>query len=322
MRHHTATHLLNSAARQVLGEHVWQAGAQKDVERSRLDITHYNRLTQEETRRIEELANYAVMKNLPVETLWMPREEAERLYGFRLYQGGVVPGREIRIVNIKGWDVEACGGTHCKTTGEIGLIKILRTERIQDGVERLVFSAGLQALKAIQRNEEKLFKIAEVLEVPVEKVENTTERLINDWRKMRRDRERLIDKVARFTAEKYLTRAKEILGLKTVSQVIEDADMDLAIKIADNLVKLDPKVVATIFVVDENARVVVMVGQDSIEKGVKANEIAMKVASELGGGGSGRPDFAQGGGTLTENLPKALRKVEEFLYEKLQGVKS
>jgi len=108
MKNHTATHVINGAARRVLGQHVWQFGTQKGVDRSRLDISHYRRLTLEEVHKIETLANQVVLRNIPVETSWMPRSEAEKLYGFRLYQGGAVPGKEIRVVKSGEWDVEAC----------------------------------------------------------------------------------------------------------------------------------------------------------------------------------------------------------------------
>ncbi len=137
MKAHTGTHLVNGAARRVLGEHVWQSGTQKGVESTRLDISHYRRLTAEEIHKIERLANEAVLADMPVETTWLPRSEAEARYGFRLYQGGAVPGKEIRVVKTGNWDVEACAGTHLKSTGEIGYLKILYSERVQDGVERL-----------------------------------------------------------------------------------------------------------------------------------------------------------------------------------------
>jgi len=321
MRHHTATHIVNSAARRILGEHVWQAGAQKDVETSRLDISHYKRLTLEEAHEIERLANSAVMMNLPVKTSWVPREEAERKYGFRLYQGGVVPGREIRVVNVEGWDVEACGGTHCKTTGEIGLIKILHTERIQDGVERIVFSAGLPALEAVQEEESRLQRVADLLEVPIEKVDRAVERVISDWREIRKDKERLIEKVARFEAEKCLAMSKEISGLKVVAHVVEDAEVDQIIKTASELIRLDSNVVAVFFRVDRNATVVVMAGRGAQELGIRADDLAREISSELGGGGSGRADFAQGGGTRVNNVPLALSKVEKIIREKLGGVR-
>ncbi len=145
MRHHTATHIIVGAARQLLGDHVWQAGAQKGVDRSRIDLTFHRRITKEELREIERIANEVVMKGLPVKAEFMKREEAEALYGLVLYQGGVVPGRYIRVVDIAGWNAQACGGTHVTSTGEVGPIKIVRAYRIQDGVERIEFTAGLSA---------------------------------------------------------------------------------------------------------------------------------------------------------------------------------
>ena len=317
MKHHTATHLLMGAARRVLGEHVWQAGAQKGVERSRLDISHFKRLTQEEMHRIEQLANEAVMKNIPVKVSWMLREVAEKRHGFRLYQGGVVPGREIRVVKIGDWDVEACGGIQNRTTGEIGFIKIVHTERIQDGVERIVFSAGLPALKVAQQNERVLWKISEMINVPLEKVEETTERLVSELKVTRRERERLYEKIAKFEAKEYLATAKEIHGVKVIIQKLKNADVNLLIKIASELVDMEAKIVVSLYAVNETVSIVVMAGKDAIKQGINARDIAGEAASMLGGGGSGRLDFAQGGGTLIRKVPEALKKVEEIIKRQL-----
>jgi alanyl-tRNA synthetase len=316
MRHHTATHLIMGAARRILGEHVWQAGAQKDAEQSRLDITHPKRLSREEIAQIEELANEAVLRNMPVEIFWMPREEAERKYGFRLYQGGVVPGREIRVVKTGDWDVEACGGTHCKSTGEVGLIKIVRTERIQDGVERIIFSAGIPALRRTRETETKMLKIAEVLEASIEKVEATVERIMNEHKELRRERERLIEKIAKIMAEKYSAAALNIGSLKFISQVVnmQEANVDLLIKTANEIVKLNPRAIVAFICVNNEARAVVRAGEEAIKAGVNASEIARKIGSALGGGGSGKPDFAQAGGLRVENAAKALVEAKEFIY--------
>ena len=110
---------------------------------------------------------------VPLEKSLMLREEAEKRYGFKLYQGGVVPGREIRVLKIGDWDVEACGGTHCKSAGEVGFIKIIRTERIQDGVERIVFSVGINALKSLQEKDKLLLELSKVLKTPQEKLVKT-----------------------------------------------------------------------------------------------------------------------------------------------------
>ena len=321
MRGHTATHIVMGAARRVLGQHVWQCGAQKDVDRTRLDISHPKRLTVKETSRIEKLANDAVMRNLPVETFWMHREEAERQYGFRLYQGGVVPGREIRVVKTEKWEVEACGGTHCRSTGEVGLIKIVRTERIQDGVERLIFSAGTSAVNAVQEIEARVLRAAELLEVQAEKVEKTLERVVSEWKELRRNKEHLTGSLARLMAEKFLSTAEDISGLRLVSQIfgVTSADVELLIKVSNELVKMDSKAIAIFVSVDGNARIVAMVGKAAQKIGVDAQEIAQVAASELGGGGSGRRDFAQGGGTRIEGAPKALEKARLIVYEKVGG---
>ena len=182
MRAHTATHLVMGAARRVLGQHVWQTGTQKNVEQTRLDISHYQRLKPEETYEIEALANQAVIDMIPVETTWLRREEAEAKHGFRLYQGGVVPGKSIRVVQVGDWEVEACAGTHVNNTSEIGFIKILHSERIQDGVERIVYSTGQFAVEASQKKEELLREISKTLNAPLEKLLPTTKRLLKEWK--------------------------------------------------------------------------------------------------------------------------------------------
>jgi alanyl-tRNA synthetase len=152
-KHHTATHILNTASRSNLGSWVWQNSAFKDEGYARLDITHHSALNREEVERIEKTANNVIRQNLPVRIKIYDRGDAEQQYSFRIYQGGVVPTNNIRIVNIEGWDIEACGGTHIGQTGEIGLIKIIKAERIQDGIVRLEFVAGEAALNYIQKQE-------------------------------------------------------------------------------------------------------------------------------------------------------------------------
>jgi len=142
---HTAAHILNSASRMILGNHVNQAGAKKTEEKSHLDITHYKPITRDEIKKIEETANMIVEKCIRIKKLLIPRNEAEKRFGMRIYQGGAVPGKLLRIVNIPGFDVEACGGTHLNNTKEVGKIKILKTTKIQDGIDRIEFTAGEEA---------------------------------------------------------------------------------------------------------------------------------------------------------------------------------
>ena len=142
MKMHTATHVLAGVARKLIGGHIWQAGAQKGMESSRLDLTHYERFSAEELERMENEVNGMIRKGLEVTTRFHPRSEAEGKYGFVLYQGGASPGKEVRVVSVKGLDVEAGGGTHLANTKEIGTFRIIRAERIQDGVNRIEFTTS------------------------------------------------------------------------------------------------------------------------------------------------------------------------------------
>ncbi|HUT17261.1 MAG TPA: alanine--tRNA ligase, partial [Acidobacteriota bacterium] len=238
MKAHTATHLVNGAARRVLGEHVWQHGTQKGVESTRLDISHYRRLTPEEIHKIEMLANQAILANMPVTTEWMPRNEAESRYGFRLYQGGAVPGKDIRVVKTGDWDVEACAGTHLKRTGEIGFIKIIYTERIQDGVERLGYAIGLQALKAVQQQERLLWKVSETLSAPLEKLDKTAEKLMKELKEANVEKRRLIKELAAKESAIDITEvagvAQEIDGITLVKRDFqEEIDVNRMVQTAN-----------------------------------------------------------------------------------------
>ncbi|MFH0987096.1 MAG: alanine--tRNA ligase [Candidatus Micrarchaeota archaeon] len=147
MRHHTGTHIINGSCQKVLGKHIWQAGSEKKIDKARLDITHYEIPSQTQLDEIEKTANEEISRDIPVNTHVLPREEAEEKFSFRIYQGGAVPSKKLRIVEIPGFDVEACGGTHCTSTGQVERIKILRAKKIQDGVIRIEFVAGNEAIK-------------------------------------------------------------------------------------------------------------------------------------------------------------------------------
>ncbi|HVP93119.1 MAG TPA: DHHA1 domain-containing protein, partial [Acidobacteriota bacterium] len=323
MKNHTATHLINGAARHVLGQHVWQFGTQKGTESSRLDISHYRRLTQEEVHKIETLANQAILRNMPVETVWLPRNEAESRYGFRLYQGGAVPGKEIRVVKTGDWDVEACAGTHLKSTGEIGFIKIIHSERVQDGVERLVYAVGIPALKAVQKKELLLWRVSEILEAPLEKLDKTAEKLVQELKEANAEKRRLIKELAARESTgvgaKHAESAEEIKGVKLVMRdFMESVDVDRMVQTASEMIKRDEATVAIFYGADaKNARIMIMAGEAALEKGVNANEIAREASATIGGGGGGKPNFAQGGGTKVDKLQEAIKKAEETLKKQL-----
>ena len=183
-QHHTATHILNGAARKVLGNHIWQAGASKTLEKARLDITHYENITEEQLTAISECANKIIRENLPISKSFMKRNIAEAKYGFRIYQGGAVPGKELRIVEIVGFDVEACGGTHLDITGDVGQIRILKSSKLQDGIVRIEFTAGLAAEKTLQNKESSLEDIAKILNCSNNQILGRVEELFTKWKKI------------------------------------------------------------------------------------------------------------------------------------------
>lgn len=322
MKAHTVTHLVNGAARRVLGNHVWQSGTQKGLETTRLDISHFCRLTPEQIHQIEILANEAIMANMKIEINWYPRNQAESLYGFRLYQGGAVPGKDIRVVKTGDWDVEACAGTHLKSTIEVGLIKIVYTERVQDGVERLGYSVGLQALKEVQKQENMLWNTSTILNAPIEKLDKTAEKIVKDLKESNLEKRRLIKELA----EKESTTAKtaqatgEINGISIIKRDFgEIIDTNRMIQTGSEITKNNPASVAIFNGSDgKTARILVMVGDEAVAKGVNAGQIIREVSPIIGGGGGGRPNFAQGGGTNPSGLQNALKAAIDLVKKQLK----
>ena len=192
----------------VLGNHIWQEGAQKGVESSRLDVSHYKKVTDDERKEIEQEANRVIMDDIPVEQKWMDRNEAEQTYGFALYQGGVPPGAVIRIVHV-GADVQACAGTHMTSTGKVGPLRIVKTERIQDGVERFEFAAGIAAIRYDQERDAIINKSSKTLRVPPEQLPSAVARFFEEWKQRGKEIERLKEVRARF---RFLTSEWDLIG--------------------------------------------------------------------------------------------------------------
>ncbi|MBS3164850.1 alanine--tRNA ligase [Candidatus Woesearchaeota archaeon] len=185
-KHHTATHILNAAARRVLGAHVNQAGAKKAPDKAHLDLTHYQNLSPEEVAAIEQEANAIVRAAIPVESSFLGRDVAEKRFGMGIYQGGAVPGKRLRIVNIVDTDVEACGGTHLKNTSEAGTIRIIKSKKIQDGIVRLYFTAGAAAQRTEGEQEGLLEQTAALLGVAPDQCPARCEELFTTWKRIRK----------------------------------------------------------------------------------------------------------------------------------------
>ena len=306
MRHHTATHVIGDAARQVLGDHVRQAGAQKGTDSARLDVSHYERISREEAKRIEAVANDVVRRNLPVKQHWPDRHEAEEQHGFDLYQGGIPPGQNIRTITV-GDDVQACGGTHVSRTGDIGAIKIQSTEPVQDGVERITFAAGDAAIETTQATEDALYSAADVLDVNPEDVPETAERFFTEWK----ERGKTIDRLKNELAEARAAADEETVDVDGTPAVVRrlDGDADELRATANALVEAGKAAVLGSGA-GESAQFVVGVPDDA---GINAGEVVGRLAAKVGGGGGGPPDFAQGGGPDVDALDDAIESAPEVL---------
>jgi alanyl-tRNA synthetase len=308
----------------VLGEHVWQSGTQKGLETSRLDISHYRRLSQEEIHKIETLANQAIGANMKVETTWLPRNEAESRYGFRLYQGGAVPGKDIRVVKTGDWDVEACAGTHLGHTGEVGFVKIVYTERVQDGVERLGYAVGLKALKAMQNQEDLLLKVSEALTAPIDKLDKTAEKVVKELKEANVEKRRLIKELAsKESADGQKQTCEETVEADGVTIIKRDfgevIEIERMLRTASEIIKRNEATVAIFYGSDaKTCKLMVMAGETAVQKGVNAGNIVKEAAPVFGGGGGGRPSFAQGGGTKPEKLAEAVQTAEETVKKQLK----
>lgn len=293
MRHHSSTHILLGAARRVLGEHVWQEGAQKSVEKSRLDISHFEKITSSQLKELEALANRVVQECRPIRAYFEDRNRAEQRFGMRLYQGGVVQGPTIRVVEIDGWDVEACGGLHCTNTGEIGLIKIVRSERIQDGVERIEFVSGEQAIRFIQSQESTLHKISKILNTPVERLEKSAVKLMEDLSSSKRQVERLRKILAERISTELRSKSEKIGGTTFINGILAGLSTEDLLPIASKIIEKDRDALV-ILVSGADGGVVSMAGDGAIGRGKSAGKIIEAFTTAMGGKGGGRQDVGQG----------------------------
>jgi len=307
MRHHTATHILLHAAKEVLGAHIHQSGAQKGSESSRIDIRHFKHITTEELRKIETAANRMIMSSQPVEISIENRTKAEQLYGFSLYQGGVPPGKDIRVVKVAG-DIEACAGTHCRNTGEVGAIKIIRVEHIQDGIERIEFTAGIAAIYYMQHLEQIATSSADTLSVQLENLPSTVSRFFNEWKDQKKEIERMSAQIVELEMRSLV--AEDCGGVTVVIRRIDLPSRELAI-LATSISEKGG--VALLGASGETARVVLASGNAR----VNAGEIIGQVCSLLGGKGGGKPAMAQGGGPDITQLDLALKVGRERIVAAL-----
>jgi alanyl-tRNA synthetase len=313
MQHHTATHLLNGALREQLGPHVWQAGAHKAVESARIDITHFRALSPGEIRAAERRVNEIVREDRPVKSYFETRTEAERRFGFTLYQGGAVPGKDLRIVEVENFDVEACGGTHCTHTSEVGFVSILGTERIQDGIVRLTFAAGERALDLYEETRERLREASRRLEVPPEQLLDGIDRTVAKVAEARAatkssQKEELAALAQRFETNPEL-RA-ESAGV-TVLAGTAALDRPELMELARRLTRAPGRV--AILGSERDGRGILFVGSSS--PSVSAAGVLDAVRSLFDGKGGGNPASATAVGAPGAPLASAIARARAFAAE-------
>ncbi len=311
MRHHTAAHLINGVARNLFGNHVWQAGAHKAVDQARLDVTHYENLDTEQRDLLEKEVNRVVLRDIPINIQFMQRDEAEMKHGYRLYQGGAVPGKIIRVVEVIGLDSEACGGLHCSHTGMVGPVRIARTKRIQDGVVRIEYTAGMAAIAGMQADKDLVEDMGDMLNVPGEKVPEMVLKLEEEIREHRKKVDQLSAMINELSIRELVDSAPKVGTARVVVHEAlpgEDPE-DMSMKLAAL-----PCTVAVIGIRGEKAKLLVACSKDVDLDCRKALKGIMAI---MGGGGGGKPDFAQGGGGDPLRLKDALDQALGILSKEM-----
>ena len=314
MDHHTAVHIVGGAARRLLGPHIYQAGANKSVESARLDITHHRRLTRSDLDQIEALANEVVQNVSRTEKLTLDRKDADRKFGFDLYQGGAPKGSDIRILRIADHDIQACGGTHHDEPGRIGQIRIVRSNAVQDGVERLHIVAGQAAMEHARNQETILRDASEVFQVPVEELPATASRFFTEWKDQRKRIEALEAEIVRLRTSGGGSDMAEVNGVRVVIMEV-DGDLKQMTKMLKELTLDQSKPTLAILGSREGGGKLMVATTEGTVASEKFNavDILRAISSHINGGGGGRPTFAQGGGSNPDGLPAALEAAKELI---------
>ncbi|MCG3216722.1 MAG: alanine--tRNA ligase [Candidatus Heimdallarchaeota archaeon] len=315
MRHHTAVHVVNNAAREVLGQHVWQAGTDKTKEKARLDITHYTSISFEELQKIEMLANQIVLENRSVTKSNLDRDEAEKNYGFQIYQGGVVPGKILHIVSVTDWDIEACGGTHLDNTGDIGIIIIASSERIQDGVVRLEILAGIPALKYIQEQDSLLNESSKILSVEPKILPKTALRFFKEWKEQKKTIESLNKQIAELQFSSSKIDIIKIQGVDSIIRETTGNQKELLVQATEAVKTLEQGLCVLISVFGNK---VIIVGAKSSSLNIDLSGIIKDMSAVVGGSGGGKGDIAIGGGSLIDKIPEIFKDANKIIEQRIE----
>ena len=311
-RNHTATHLLHRALKNVLGEHVSQAGSSVHPERLRFDFSHYQPLTTKEIKVVEDEINRIIMKNICLEIIETDREGANLLGATALF--GEKYGDIVRVVKIGDYSIELCGGTHTLFTGQIGLFKILSETGVAAGVRRIEAITGKYALDYYKEKENTVNRIGEILKTQPDNIINKVSSLIEELRQLQKENESIKMKLAGESADNILKTAQDINGVKVITARMDNLDMNGLRNMGDMLRnKVETGLVVLASAKDEKVSLVAMATKSAVEKGINSGKIIGEIAKIVEGGGGGRPDVAQAGGKDISKIDEALKAVGDIV---------
>jgi alanyl-tRNA synthetase len=312
-RNHTATHILHKCLRQVVGEHVRQAGSLVGPERLRFDFTHFSQLDAQTIEEIEVLVNERIRENLAVSVEEMDAEEAFKTGAMAFFEEKY--GDRVRVISLEDFSQELCGGTHTGRTGDIGVFKILSEASVASGVRRIEAMTGRAAFAHIQEINRCLNEAARLLKDRPEAVAGRVEGLLAGQKNLEKQVEQLKLKLASASADQMSDEVSSVNGVKVVAKSVQADNPGALRSIADQFrEKIGSGVVVLGAVQGQKALLIAVVTKDLTDR-FHAGNIIKHVAAEVGGGGGGRPDMAQAGGSRPENLEQALKKVYELVGE-------
>ena len=314
MDHHTAVHIVGGAARHILGPHIWQAGSSKGARYARLDITHHSRLSRREIEDIEDLANNIIDSNLKIKKEVLDRSDADRKYGFDIYQGGPPKHSRIRVISVGDFDVQACGGTHHDQVSSIGELRILKSSQVQDGVERLQIVAGETSRDNSRRQERILSEASEVLGVQSDDLPRAVSRFFEEWKSQQKRIESLEAEIVRLRTSGGGDDLVVVEGVRYVVMEVEGEMKQMMTMLSQLTRDTERPTLAVLGTRIGGGKLIVACTEDSIaSERHNAVEILNKISGHIGGGGGGRPTMAQGGGTNGDGIPHALKAANTFL---------
>ena len=317
-RNHTATHLMQKALREVLGEHVHQAGSYQDDKITRFDFTHFNAVTPEELVEVEKRVNEKIFASLPVTIQNLPIEEAKKMGAMALF--GEKYGKVVRVVDAGGWSVEFCGGTHVKNTAQIGCFKILSEASVASGVRRIEATTGYGVLNLLDDRTAELANTAVALKANnMKDVAARAQAVTAELKEANKQLEIAKAKLASSQIDGLFQNAVEVDGVRIVTVYLNGTTPDTLRSMMDKLRDKEPNAVGALIGTDgSKTTLAVGVGKNALARGLKAGALVKQIAAIAGGNGGGKPDFAMAGIRDTSKIDDALNAVEGIVKENLE----